>query len=82
MNTYEYDVTSAFVPYLINGELSDLGDWEIKTLEEFEKYVQEKHGVGHWDYNDIQEEKFCYCDVTEVRAECVEMKWVVMEDKQ
>ncbi len=81
MNTYEYNVTSAFVPYLINGDASDLEDWEIKRLEEFEKDVQEEHGAGHWSYNDIQGEKFCYCDVTDVRAECVVMEWVVMGEK-
>ena len=82
MNTYEYNVYSAYVPYLINGELSDLEDWEIKRLEEFEKYVQEEHGVGHWSYNDIQGKRRCYCAVTHVRANCIEMEWVVMEDKQ
>lgn len=82
MNIYEYNVCSAYVPYLINGDATYLEDWEIKKLEEFEKALQEEHGAGHWDYNAIQGEKFCYCAVTDVRAECVVMDWVVMEDKQ
>jgi hypothetical protein len=82
MNTYEYNVCSAYVPYLINGELSDLEDWEIEKLQAFEKTLQEEHGVGHWDYNDIQGEKFCYCDVTDIRTTCVIMDWIVMEEKQ
>jgi hypothetical protein len=82
MNTYEYNVCSAYVPYLINGDATPLEDWEIKKLEEFEKALQEEHGVGHWGYNDIQGEKFCYCDVADVKAECVVMDWIVMEGKQ
>lgn len=82
MNTYEYNVCSAYVPYLINGDASDLEDWEIEKLQAFEKALQEEHGVGHWDYNDIQGEKFCYCDVTDIRTTCVIMDWIVMEDKQ
>jgi hypothetical protein len=82
MNTYEYNVCSAYVPYLINGDASDLEDWEIKKLEEFEGALVEEHGAGHWDYNVIQGEKFCYCDVADVRAGCVVMDWIVMEGKQ
>ena len=81
MNTYEYNVCSAYVPYLINGELSDLEDWEIKRLEEFDKYVQEEHGVGHWSFDPDIEPKFCYCDVTDTKANCVEMDWIVMGEK-
>lgn len=78
MNTYEYNVCSAYVPYLINGDASGLEDWEIDKLQTFEKVIQEEHGAGHWGYNDIQGERFCYCDVTDVRAECVLMDWIVM----
>jgi hypothetical protein len=77
MNTYRYNVTSDFVPYFINGELSDLTDKEERNLELFDRYVQEEHGAGHWSYDD-QESKFCYCDVTDVKANCVEMEWVVI----
>ena len=50
--TYEYVLPTYALSALINGDVSGLEDNEVETIEQFERRVIKRHGVGHWAQQD------------------------------
>lgn len=79
MKTLEFNVTSAYLPYLINGEVGDLQDYEITTIDEFAQDVLE---VGymtlggdtipfkHFSHKMDEDAFFARCEVTDLKSTC------------
>jgi len=61
-DTTVYVLPEYAIPYLVNGESTNLLDWELESLQQFEDDVVASLGVGSWSvvsktyfskYNDL-----------------------------
>ena len=83
-DSYGYHIADYFLPYLINGDASELSNVERKELDDFEAYakkyaVERGFTVGHWAVED-DSENIGFCDVCDKPANVATVKLMVYKD--
>lgn len=78
MNTYTYEISSHYLPAIINGDFSDLDDDEIALVSDFESFILKEHGNGHWSCDSDYSDNFAQCDICFKYSNCTLVEWVTM----
>jgi hypothetical protein len=80
-DSYSYTVADHYLSALINGDDSGMTDAEIAELKQFEESAhahaaREGFTQWHWSTESDEEPSFQECDVSGMRANCVELTLV------
>lgn len=78
MDTYSYKISASYLPAIINGDFSDLDDHEVELLSDFESFILNEHGNGHWSCETDYSDDFAQCDICFKFSNCVSIEWVTM----
>lgn len=77
-NVSVFEVTSDYLPYIINGDCSGLSDEEIEQVDKFLTFESDGITNFHWSYN-TDHNNFTRCDISKLSADCVELHLVNMD---
>ena len=80
---YTYHIADYYLPYLINGDASELSNAEREELDEFEQFAQnlakeDGFTVGHWAVQD--NENYGMCEVSDKLGNVAEVWLMVCKD--
>ncbi len=80
-DSYSYSIAEYYLPALINSDLTGMEYNELVNLSDFEKSLPD--GMGHWSMPDPTESvSFKRCEVSGLYANCHDMEYLVLSNKE
>ena len=82
-NQVEFYVAEYYLSAIINGDYSGMDtEEEEQACIEFERNAIEQYGVGHWSYDSEYSEDFRECEISGMRANCIDLTWNYVANKR
>lgn len=73
---HNFEISEHFASALINGDYTGLSDDDDKALQVFTDNAHSAHGLGFWDTDPKDWDRFRTCEITGLQANCINVQYL------